>query len=170
MFFLTEPGKVTMKYFAVTGRPLLLKDKLLIPTSQGILAKSKDGKTQWENKVKNVSWMVADETEKESKSDEELQKEQEALNEKMEELKEEMKELEEKNEELERPKNLGDQNEEKMESRRVRHRQGGPWGRHAGTEDFRRERTIKTTFPRLLGSAEYTFRSRNAIKGPVFAT
>jgi len=64
-FFLSKPGKVTMKYFAVTGRPLLLKDKLLIPTSQGVLAKSKTGETVWENKIKNVNWMVADETEKE---------------------------------------------------------------------------------------------------------
>ncbi|MFD1063287.1 PQQ-binding-like beta-propeller repeat protein [Winogradskyella litorisediminis] len=64
-FYLVEPGKVTMKYFAVTGTPLLLKDKLLIPTSQGILAKSKDGKTLWENKVKNINWMITDETEQE---------------------------------------------------------------------------------------------------------
>merc|ERR1711974_175850 len=48
----------TMKNFMVTGRPLLLKDKLLIPTSQGILAKTKTGETVWENKVKNVSWMT----------------------------------------------------------------------------------------------------------------
>lgn len=62
-FYLTEPGKVSMKYFAVTGTPLLLKDKLLVPTSQGVIAKSKDGKTLWENKVKNINWMTADETE-----------------------------------------------------------------------------------------------------------
>ncbi|TXE06078.1 PQQ-binding-like beta-propeller repeat protein [Seonamhaeicola algicola] len=62
-FFLTKPGKVTMKYFAVTGTPMLLKDKLLVPTSQGILAKSKTGETLWENKVKNVNWMTTNETE-----------------------------------------------------------------------------------------------------------
>jgi len=64
-FFLNEPGKTTMKYFAVTGTPLLLKDVVLVPTSQGIMAKTPDGKTVWENKIKNVNWMVADETEKE---------------------------------------------------------------------------------------------------------
>ncbi len=64
-FFLNEPGKVSMKYFAVTGRPLLLKDKLLVPTSQGIMAKSMTGETLWENKVKNVNWMTVDETEQE---------------------------------------------------------------------------------------------------------
>ncbi|WP_435413371.1 PQQ-binding-like beta-propeller repeat protein [Psychroserpens mesophilus] len=57
-FNLIDPTKVTMKNFMVTGRPLLLKDKLLIPTSQGILAKTKTGETVWENKVKNVSWMT----------------------------------------------------------------------------------------------------------------
>lgn len=58
-FNLVEPNKVTMKNFMVTGRPLLLKDKLLIPTSQGILAKTKTGETIWENKVKNVGWMTS---------------------------------------------------------------------------------------------------------------
>ncbi|MEY8847434.1 PQQ-binding-like beta-propeller repeat protein [Psychroserpens sp. XS_ASV72] len=62
-FNLVEPGKVTMKTFMVTGRPLLLKDKLLIPTSQGILAKSKSGETVWENKVKNVNWMTSNDSE-----------------------------------------------------------------------------------------------------------
>lgn len=62
-FFLLPPGKVSMKYYAVTGTPLLLKDKLLIPTSQGILAKSKTGETLWENKTKNVNWMVSNESE-----------------------------------------------------------------------------------------------------------
>lgn len=62
-FNLVDPTKVTMKNFMVTGRPLLLKDKLLIPTSQGILAKTKTGETIWENKVKNVSWMTNNESE-----------------------------------------------------------------------------------------------------------
>ncbi|WP_299337135.1 PQQ-binding-like beta-propeller repeat protein [uncultured Psychroserpens sp.] len=63
-FFLIKPGKVSMKYFAVTGRPLLLNDKLLIPTSQGVIAKSKSGETLWENKIKNVNWMTSDASEK----------------------------------------------------------------------------------------------------------
>lgn len=58
-FYLFKPGKVTMKNYAVTGRPLLLNDKLLIPTSQGILAKSKTGESLWETKIKNVNWMVS---------------------------------------------------------------------------------------------------------------
>ena len=62
-FFLIEPGKVSMKYFAVTGTPLLLEDKLLVPTSQGIIAKDKSGKTLWENKAKNVNWMTSNKKE-----------------------------------------------------------------------------------------------------------
>lgn len=64
-FFLMEPGKTTMKNYAVTGTPLLLKDKMLIPTSQGVVAKSLSGQTLWENKIKNVNWMTADTSEKE---------------------------------------------------------------------------------------------------------
>ncbi len=62
-FFLVEPGKVTMKNYTVTGTPLLLQDKLLIPTSQGVLAKSKTGETLWESKLKNINWMVANSSE-----------------------------------------------------------------------------------------------------------
>lgn len=62
-FFLMKPGKVTMRSYAVTGTPLLLKNQLLIPTSQGIIAKSKTGETLWENKVKNVNWMTNNESE-----------------------------------------------------------------------------------------------------------
>lgn len=62
-FNLVEPGKVTMKNYMVTGRPLLLKDKMLVPTSQGIIAKSLTGQTLWDNKVKNVNWMVANDKE-----------------------------------------------------------------------------------------------------------
>ena len=62
-FFLMTPGKVTMKNYAVTGRPLLLKDQLLIPTSQGIMAKSISGETLWQNKVKNVNWMTSNDSE-----------------------------------------------------------------------------------------------------------
>lgn len=64
-FYLFPPGKTTMKSYLVTGEPLLLKDRMLIPTSQGILAKTLSGETLWENKIKNVNWMVADETETE---------------------------------------------------------------------------------------------------------
>ncbi|MCK8481348.1 PQQ-binding-like beta-propeller repeat protein [Psychroserpens algicola] len=62
-FFLMKPGKVTMKNYAVTGTPLLLKEQMLVPTSQGIIAKSKTGETLWENKVKNVNWMTSNESE-----------------------------------------------------------------------------------------------------------
>ncbi len=64
-FYLFTPGKTTMKSYMVTGEPLLLKESMLIPTSQGIIAKTHTGETLWENKIKNVKWMVADETEKE---------------------------------------------------------------------------------------------------------
>lgn len=62
-FFLVKPGKVTMRNYAVTGTPLLLKDKLLIPTSQGIIAKTKTGETIWQNEVKGVKWMTSNESE-----------------------------------------------------------------------------------------------------------
>jgi hypothetical protein len=62
-FNLVDPGKVTMKNYMVTGRPLLLKDKLLVPTSQGILAKSLKGETLWDVSIKNVNWMVANASE-----------------------------------------------------------------------------------------------------------
>ena len=58
---------------------------------------------------------LAEETEKGKKPDDELKEEQEKLNEKFDELKEKQEEIEEKNEELKSPKNLGDQNEEKMD-------------------------------------------------------
>ena len=64
-FYLFPPGKTTMKSYMVTGDPLLLKDKMLIPTSQGIIAKTLTGETLWENKIKNVNWMTADASEKE---------------------------------------------------------------------------------------------------------
>lgn len=62
-FNLVDPGKVTMKSFLVTGRPLLLKERILVPTSQGVLSKTHTGETQWENKLKNVQWMVSNEEE-----------------------------------------------------------------------------------------------------------
>lgn len=63
-FFINEPGKTTARVWVVTGTPLLLKDKMLIPTSQGIVAKTHDGKTLWENKVKNAQWMTTNMDEK----------------------------------------------------------------------------------------------------------
>jgi hypothetical protein len=62
-FFLDKPGRVgVMKDFSVTGTPLLLKDFLIIPTAQGLLAKSHNGDDVWENKIKGINWMVADPT------------------------------------------------------------------------------------------------------------
>lgn len=65
-FFLDKPGRVGLaKDFSVTGTPLLLKDFLIIPTAQGLLAKSHTGDDLWTCKIKGVNWMVADDTEKE---------------------------------------------------------------------------------------------------------
>lgn len=64
-FYLMELGKVTMKNYAISGTPLLLKESMIIPTSQGLISKTHSGETLWENKMKNISWMVADITEKE---------------------------------------------------------------------------------------------------------
>lgn len=65
-FFLDKPGRVGIaKDFSVTGVPLLLKDFLIIPTAQGLVAKSHKGDDLWTCKIKGVNWMVADETEKE---------------------------------------------------------------------------------------------------------
>ncbi|QNJ96991.1 outer membrane protein assembly factor BamB family protein [Constantimarinum furrinae] len=66
-FNLDDPGRVGIaKDFSVTGRPLLLKDYLIVPTAQGLFAKkAQTGETLWETKIKDVSWMVSDVTEKE---------------------------------------------------------------------------------------------------------
>jgi hypothetical protein len=66
-FNLDEPGRVGIaKDFSVTGRPLLLKDYLIVPTAQGLFAKkAQTGETLWETKIKDVSWMVSDVSEKE---------------------------------------------------------------------------------------------------------
>ncbi len=58
---------------------------------------------------------LSEETKEESKPSEELKKEQEEINEEFEEVKEKMEELEEKNKELSPPKDMGDDNEERME-------------------------------------------------------
>ncbi|HIC33045.1 MAG TPA: hypothetical protein EYO76_14120, partial [Flavobacteriaceae bacterium] len=65
-FFLDKPGRVGIaKDFSVTGLPLLLNDFLIIPTAQGLIAKSHKGEDLWTNKIKGVTWMVSDPTEKE---------------------------------------------------------------------------------------------------------
>ncbi|AXP81317.1 Outer membrane protein assembly factor BamB [Mariniflexile rhizosphaerae] len=65
-FFLDKPGRVGLaKDFSVTGVPLLLKEILIIPTAQGLIAKKHNGDDLWECKIKGVNWMVADKTEKE---------------------------------------------------------------------------------------------------------
>lgn len=65
-FFLDKPGRVGIaKDFSVTGIPLLLKDFLIIPTAQGLIAKSHSGEDLWTTKVKGINWMVADKAENE---------------------------------------------------------------------------------------------------------
>ncbi len=66
-FNLGDPGKVTMGAgMQPSGAVLLLKDYLIVPTTKGLLAKkAQTGETLWENDMKNISWMVADASEKE---------------------------------------------------------------------------------------------------------
>ncbi|MFC7444757.1 hypothetical protein C7H62_1587 [Mesoflavibacter sp. HG96] len=65
-FFLDKPGRVGVaKDFSVTGVPLLLKDFLIVPTAQGLIAKSHSGQDLWTTKIKGINWMVSDKTEKE---------------------------------------------------------------------------------------------------------
>lgn len=60
--FPISPKKVSLKSYVVTGRPLMLENKLIIPTSQGLVAKKcPAGETLWQNEVKNVNWMEAGE-------------------------------------------------------------------------------------------------------------
>tara|TARA_R110002124_G_scaffold87407_1_gene225073 strand:+ start:102565 stop:104436 length:1872 start_codon:yes stop_codon:yes gene_type:complete len=65
-FNLNNPNRVGIaKTYAVTGRPLLLKNSLVIPTTQGLVAKkAHTGEELWDTKIKNVSWLVADADEK----------------------------------------------------------------------------------------------------------
>jgi hypothetical protein len=60
-FFLSEPGKVTMKAFMVTGDAVMWDNKIIIPTSQGVIAKSFSGETLWENSIKNITNIYVDE-------------------------------------------------------------------------------------------------------------
>ncbi len=64
-FNLNDPNRVGIaKSYNVTGRPLLLKEKLIIPTAQGMVAKkAQTGETLWENKIKNANWLVSNEDE-----------------------------------------------------------------------------------------------------------
>lgn len=66
-FDIGEPGRVGIaKSYVVTGRPLLLKNSLVLPTSQGIFnMKADTGELLWQNKMKNMNSLVADVTEKE---------------------------------------------------------------------------------------------------------
>lgn len=65
-FFLDKPGRVGIaKDLSITGTPLLLKNMLILPTAQGLIAKSHAGEDIWTNKIKGINWMVADATEKE---------------------------------------------------------------------------------------------------------
>lgn len=66
-FNIGEPGRVGIaKTYAVTGRPLLLKNSLVLPTSQGVFnMKAETGELLWQNDMKNMNVLVADETEKE---------------------------------------------------------------------------------------------------------
>jgi hypothetical protein len=59
-FFLVKPGKVTMKSYMITGDAIMWDNKIVIPTSQGVIAKSFSGETLWENKIKNLSTLYAD--------------------------------------------------------------------------------------------------------------
>ncbi|ALJ06084.1 hypothetical protein APS56_13500 [Pseudalgibacter alginicilyticus] len=60
-FFLDKPGRVGVaKDFSVTGVPLLLKNMLIIPTAQGLIAKSHKGDDLWECKIKGINWMTSD--------------------------------------------------------------------------------------------------------------
>lgn len=66
-FNLGDPGKVSMGGgMQPSGSVLLLKDYLIVPTTKGLIAKkAQTGETLWENDMKNISWMVADDSEKE---------------------------------------------------------------------------------------------------------
>ena len=54
-FFMSKPGKVTMGSFLVTGDAKIWEDKVLVPTSRGVYAKTFDGQTLWQNDVKDIT-------------------------------------------------------------------------------------------------------------------
>jgi outer membrane protein assembly factor BamB len=65
-FNLGDPDRVGIaKTYGITGSPVLLKNSLIIPTSQGLIAKkAQTGEVLWENKIKNVNWVTTSEDEK----------------------------------------------------------------------------------------------------------
>ncbi|CAM3279734.1 PQQ-binding-like beta-propeller repeat protein [Aequorivita lipolytica] len=66
-FDIGEPGRVGIaKTYMVTGIPLLLKNSLVVPTSQGVFnMKAQTGELIWQNDMKNMNALVADVTETE---------------------------------------------------------------------------------------------------------
>ena len=67
-FHINDPTKVGLASsgMALTGTPLLLKNHLIMPTNKGLMArKAETGDLLWQNKMKNINWMVTDPTEKE---------------------------------------------------------------------------------------------------------
>ncbi|SRX54587.1 PQQ-binding-like beta-propeller repeat protein [Aequorivita sp. CIP111184] len=66
-FDIGEPGRVGIaKTYAVTGTPLLLKNSLVVPTSQGVFnMKAQTGELIWQNDMKNMNSLVADASETE---------------------------------------------------------------------------------------------------------
>lgn len=66
-FDIGEPGRVGIaKTYMVTGTPLLLKNSLVVPTSQGVFnMKAQTGELIWQNDMKNMNALVADASETE---------------------------------------------------------------------------------------------------------
>ncbi len=66
-FDIGEPGRVGVaKTYMVTGTPLLLKNSLVVPTSQGVFnMKAQTGELIWQNDMKNMNALVADVSETE---------------------------------------------------------------------------------------------------------
>lgn len=61
-----DPGKVSMGVIAVTGKPLIVGNKLLIPTSKTTICLDlTTGNKLWEAKIDDISWFIADKTGKE---------------------------------------------------------------------------------------------------------
>lgn len=63
---LQDPGKVSMGITTVTGKPLIVGNKVLIPTSKATICLDlTTGNKLWEAKVDDISWLTADKTGKE---------------------------------------------------------------------------------------------------------
>ncbi len=74
LFNLQDPGKVSMSITTVTGKPLIVGNKLLVPTSKSSLAIDLNtGNQLWEAKVDDISWFIADSTGKDIYAVEEKQ-------------------------------------------------------------------------------------------------